>query len=82
MATLAAEIVSLPVISSGSRVVPSGLCVRSVSTSAPGGISTSAQWSMASLLCTRTISCVSVICAPSGNTRSTVRSSTTTAGAA
>jgi len=73
--------VSLPAISSGSRVEPSRLCVRSVRISAPAGTAISPQRSIACLLSRRTIWWVSIIVAPLGNTRMTARSSTITAGA-
>ena len=81
IATSAAEIVSLPAISSGSRVDPSRLCVRTLRISAPAGIAISAHLSTASLLSTRTIWCVSVVTVPPGKIRITARSSTMTAGA-
>ena len=81
MATSAAEIASLPAISSGSRVEPSRLCVRRVRISPPGGIAISAHLSTASLLSTRTIWWVSVITVPLVKIRITARSSTITAGA-
>ena len=77
-----AEIASLPAISSGSRVVPSFLCVRSMRISPPDGTVTSPQRSMPSLVSTATMLWVRISSAPSLNTPCTVRSRIITAGAA
>ena len=74
--------VSLPAISSGSRTRPSALWVRRARISALPGTSTSPQRAMPSLVFTLTMLWVRITWVPSSSTRVTVRSSTSTAGAA